>query len=721
MISKIIISNVTSYKKQTSLETDKKVNIIYGLNGTGKSTLSNFLYDRGNSSFSKCSIEGLANEDILVYNQRFIRDYFFETDSLKGIFTLSKENKEAEQAVKNAEQEIQKFETEKKNKTDAIATEKEKLAQKKTTTENKTWEIKAKFAGGDRVLEYCLTGLMGKKETLFNHLLGIARSTQRPEKTTDLLKKEVEAIQGSTARKYELLPTIEFTASNVEGSEIFKKTIIGNENSTVAKLIKELGNSDWVKEGITYLPTKAVTEAESCPFCQEKTITSKLTENIKEFFDESYENDISELKIIQEKYDKGIDSITLKETYELNPFVIESKLEFENYYNSVSRVLEKNKTKISEKLKTPSVPINMESSVKVVEDLNKLILKINETIKSHNKKIENKEVSLDEIKDQFWEILRWDYDSVLEVYSADKADLEKGIDDLVNEIKEIDENIKTQKQTAAEQQKKTVNIDEAITNINNGLIELGIEGFKIQKHDDVRYRLVRQESGDNTFNTLSEGEKMIISFLYFRELCRGKKDAASHSNKKIIVIDDPISSLSHIYVFNVGQLIKYDFFNSTEYEQIFVLTHSLYFFYELADANHDRRKKNQALFRIIKNNQGSCISSMKYEEIQNDYQSYWYIIKDDNQPPALIANCMRNVIEYFFNFIEKKDLNNVFQKPVLQQTKYQAFCRYINRESHSLGQNIFDFKEFNYTDFKEALALVFMENGYKEHYDEMIK
>ncbi|UVA65551.1 AAA family ATPase [Leptospira borgpetersenii] len=174
-----------------------------------------------------------------------------------------------------------------------------------------------------------------------------------------------------------------------------------------------------------------------------------------------------------------------------------------------------------------------------------------------------------------------------------------------------------------------------------------------------------------------------------------------------------------MYVFNVGQLIKYDFFNSTEYEQIFVLTHSLYFFYELADANHDRRKKNQALFRIIKNNQGSCISSMKYEEIQNDYQSYWYIIKDDNQPPALIANCMRNVIEYFFNFIEKKDLNNVFQKSVLQQIKYQTFCRYINRESHSLGQNIFDFKEFNYTDFKGALALVFMENGYKEHYDEM--
>ena len=124
---------------------------------------------------------------------------------------------------------------------------------------------------------------------------------------------------------------------------------------------------------------------------------------------------------------------------------------------------------------------------------------------------------------------------------------------------------------------------------------------------------------------------------------------------------------------------------------------------------------------MIKNRNGSQILEMKYEEIQNDYQSYWFLIKDDKQPPALIANCMRNIIEYFFNFIEKKDLNNVFKKPELQKSKYQAFCRYINRESHSLGQNIFDFKEFNYTDFKEALGLVFKESGYKEHYDEMIK
>ena len=107
---------------------------------------------------------------------------------------------------------------------------------------------------------------------------------------------------------------------------------------------------------------------------------------------------------------------------------------------------------------------------------------------------------------------------------------------------------------------------------------------------------------------------------------------------------------------------------------------------------------------------------MSYEEIQNDYQAYWFIIKDESQHPALIANCMRNIIEYFFNFVEKKDLNNFFQQEPLNSDRFQAFYRYINRESHSLGQNIFDFKEF-----KDAFSELFNIAGYKDHYKKMMR
>ncbi|MCG9595042.1 AAA family ATPase, partial [Vibrio diabolicus] len=252
-----------------------------------------------------------------------------------------------------------------------------------------------------------------------------------------------------------------------------------------------------------------------------------------------------------------------------------------------------------------------------------------------------------------------------------------------------------------------------------GLSDIGITDFYIESCGDELYRLVRSGSEGSIFLSLSEGEKMIISFLYFRELFRGKQTADEAHVKKIAVIDDPVSSLSHIFVYNIGQLIKNDFFNSKTLEQVFVLTHSLYFFYELVDANHKRRKANQSLFRLSKNMKGTTIDTMNYEEVQNDYQSYWSVINDENQPPALIANCMRNVVEYFFNFVQKSDLSNVMQKPELQEVKYQAFIRYINRESHSLGQNIFDFKEFDYGAFRDGLKFIFEDTGYSDHYQKM--
>ena len=110
MINNIIMSNVNSYREKTELYTDKHTILIYGLNGTGKSTLSNFLYDLNNPIYKECSIDGLLDSDeILVYNQHFVYENFYETDSLKGIFTLSKENKKIKQAIENANKDIEKM------------------------------------------------------------------------------------------------------------------------------------------------------------------------------------------------------------------------------------------------------------------------------------------------------------------------------------------------------------------------------------------------------------------------------------------------------------------------------------------------------------------------------------------------------------------------------------------------------------------------------------
>ena len=254
----------------------------------------------------------------------------------------------------------------------------------------------------------------------------------------------------------------------------------------------------------------------------------------------------------------------------------------------------------------------------------------------------------------------------------------------------------------------------------------------IQAHDEEEmYAIGRHEETEVKFKTLSEGERTIISVLYFIETCKGLINRGATRKKRIVVIDDPVSSLSTQYLFSLGRIISGTFYPEVKFdqeteqfkitpkiEQLFILTHSLYFMYEMTEMKKDQRHAYQKLFRISKSANGSQIAEMHYEHIQSDYHSYWMAVKDRTNP-VLWANSMRNIIEYFFGFVEKKDLNAVFQK--LTETRYQAFNRFINRESHSFGQNIYDFKEFDYDIFFEAFKKVFDESGYQAHFKKMMK
>ena len=151
------MNNVASYKTSTSLETDKKVNLLYGLNGTGKSTLSNFLYNRSDNKFADCSIEGLKESDtILVYNQQFIRDNFYETEDIPGIFTLSKENKEIKEVIDKARNELSKIEKEKEKAEQEAENTLAQYTESVDDYKNKVWVIKKEFTTENNVLGYCL-------------------------------------------------------------------------------------------------------------------------------------------------------------------------------------------------------------------------------------------------------------------------------------------------------------------------------------------------------------------------------------------------------------------------------------------------------------------------------------------------------------------------------------------------------------------------------------
>lgn len=722
MISKIAMKNVASYKEKTILETDKKVNLIYGLNGTGKSTLSGFLYSTDDSQYSDCKIEGLRSTDkVLVYNQQFITDNFYETENINGIFTLSQENKAATQAIDDARKKLMKLSEEKTKITSDKAAYESKYQKQIQDFQKEVWKIKTEYSGGDRVFEYCLEGMKGNKETLFKYLLGITLSDKKIEYTVENLKQEINELQES-GEKEKYIIKVNFGVRYIEESPLLSKIIVGNKNSSVSELIELLGNSKWVDEGMQYVHMDG--EAADCPFCQQRTISKVFYEKLKGYFDESYKADKAGIERLLHEYEDLINrGLVYIEEIKGNRFFKRREKEIENCVTNIKTVFATNIEKLRDKFQNPSTVVQLQSFSEYENQINEMIALVNDEIRAFNEKIENIKDSLATIKKKFWVLMRSEYNSVVELYTKVEKTHKEELEKYQKAFEKNQREYNAQQNTISDNQKRTVNIDEAVTNIKNGLIDIGITDFTIEKYsdDEALYRLKRGEEGGNVFKTLSEGEKMVISFLYFIELCKGETKTDSAFSNKIVVIDDPISSLSHIYVFNVGRLIHNEFLRTTKYEQIFVLTHSLYFFYELTNTNHKQREETQKLFRICKNTEGSYFVKMKYEEIQNDYQAYWNIVKDKNQAPALIANCMRNIMEYFFNFVEKQDFAQIFDRKELQETRFLAFNRYMNRESHSKGQNIFDIKEFDYDNFRDAFKLVFEIEGYSEHYQKMIK
>jgi len=89
MIERIVISNVATYGATPEELSDlKKINFVYGSNGTGKTTISRVIAD--SASHTHCSLHwrSAAPMELLVYNRDFVERNFNQPDELKGIFTL---------------------------------------------------------------------------------------------------------------------------------------------------------------------------------------------------------------------------------------------------------------------------------------------------------------------------------------------------------------------------------------------------------------------------------------------------------------------------------------------------------------------------------------------------------------------------------------------------------------------------------------------------------
>ena len=271
-----------------------------------------------------------------------------------------------------------------------------------------------------------------------------------------------------------------------------------------------------------------------------------------------------------------------------------------------------------------------------------------------------------------------------------------------------------------------VGIDSALDAINNRLKSIGLDSLELVKHNDGTYCIHRGGETDGIYHSLSEGEKTLITLVYFIELVKGdinKDGCTTPKNEKTIVIDDPISSLSSNYIYDVATMIHKDIFEEN-YGQSIILTHNLFFYHELLKQSESNKfEKLYDLYRV-KKDEYSNIHSLGKDEIKNDYELYWLAIKSFNETDVwspLIPNAMRNILEHYFSFVHKNDkLHKVMSELEKTDHQFKVLYRYLNRSSHSDAINISDFSIGDSQRFMDIFKKIFKETGDEEHYQKMI-
>lgn len=108
MLQSINIKTVASYDDVgIQINGLKKVNFIYGANGCGKTTISNFLINTDNTDFRTCNVSWKNEQSLktLVYNKQF-REHNFGNGKMNGIFTLGEATTEEIEIIRIKNEEL---------------------------------------------------------------------------------------------------------------------------------------------------------------------------------------------------------------------------------------------------------------------------------------------------------------------------------------------------------------------------------------------------------------------------------------------------------------------------------------------------------------------------------------------------------------------------------------------------------------------------------------
>lgn len=690
------------------------------------------------SGISQISLKKVATSKIVwynneslkieVYNKQF-KEEQFRNSQVKGIFTLGKKTNENLEKIESKKESINKENEKKiKNKESLKKITQEKEKEEKDFTDSCWEKLYKKF---EEDFKETLEGFKRKEKFKEKILKEFENDKYNQSEIVGLekLKEKIEIVFGENQTELALLECDLTDFDSIENHSIWEQKIVGSGGVAIADLIKKLSNEDWVAQGREYVKDNSI-----CPFCQKETITEEFKKQLESYFDTSYQESTDTIKKMKEDYTNKTDEALER----LNEVIKteQNKLDTENLKRIIETLRSKinaNQQKMLDKGKEMSRSFKLDNTKNEIDAIKDLIAKANERITNHNETIKNIEKQKKSCKEQTWKFLINEFKSNIQEYNKKYCDLEKRINNLEKEISENQEKVKKLENEIKELEKNMVSIKPIVNKINTLLKGYGFTNFGLACTEDEKFYRIQREDGQLVGETLSEGEVTFITFLYYYHLAKGSLKENDISKNKVLVIDDPISSLDSNILFIVSALVK-DLMKETMKEktnikQIIILTHNTYFYKEITLEYDLKRYQRKYSFWIIKkDNNVSKIKGYKENPIKNSYELLWQEVKqakENNASWVSLQNVMRRIIEYYFRilggFKHNDSLNECFEN-IEEKRVCNSFISWFNDGSHGISDDLFvQSQDTSIETYLKVFEKIFKETGHEAHYRMMMR
>lgn len=392
---------------------------------------------------------------------------------------------------------------------------------------------------------------------------------------------------------------------------------------------------------------------------------------------------------------------------------------------ALKTAFELNIERIMVKRKEPNGVVELDATAELTAAITALIAAANEATERYYATIRNLASEKSPVIAQTWRFVVEERRTDLDTYETVACNLQRVIDGVRSSIDGKTTGRANLRRQLSAIEETITSVRPTVDSINRILGQYGFSNFRLQvagERGDM-YRIVRLD-GREAAHSLSEGERSFIIFLYFYHQLAGSASTTGTAVEKVVVFNDPVSSLDADVLFVVSALIRKivsDVRKSVgNVRQVFVLTHNIYFHKEVS---FDRERRGQAqafeTFWIVRKRENvSSLTRYDYNPVKTSYELLWDEVRNPDRPNLTIQNTMRRIVENYLTVLGGLKQDEIV---ALFEGRDSQICAslfsWINNGSHSSHDDIYVAVDVNAVQsYLHVFREVFERTGHVAHY-----